>query len=166
MNCGKAIKRTTSAPPQILEITGFWTLDGRVSTGSLETILEKNSQDVPILRRVNKRLSERMKYNIYASFPFQQTVIPKWKLECHNLTGSFRQEQYWKLLKNYDSQAKSRGNSNEVGNSCFGKKSRNDGLRTSTRHPKSKQLFWKSNNFQTEGNWKNEFQNTSQYNRR
>ena len=99
MNCGKAIKRTTSAPPQILEITGFWTLDGRVSTGSLETILEKNSQDVPILRRVNKWLSERMKYNIYASFPFQQTVIPKWKLECHNLTGSFRQEQYWKLLK-------------------------------------------------------------------
>ena len=41
MNCGKAIEPTTSAPPQILEITGFWTLDGRVSTCSLETILEK-----------------------------------------------------------------------------------------------------------------------------
>ena len=41
MKCGKAIKPTISAPPQILEITGVWTLDGRVSTGSLETILEK-----------------------------------------------------------------------------------------------------------------------------
>ena len=165
MNCGKAIKPTTSAPPQILEITGFWTLDGRVSTGSLETILEKKPPRRSKFKK-KKWLSERMKYNIYASFPFQQTVIPKWKLECHNLTGSFRQEQYWKMLKNYDSQAKSRGNSNEVGHSCFGKKSRNDGLRTSTRHPKSKQLFWKNNNFETEGNWKNEFQNTSQYNRR
>ena len=48
MNCGKAIKPTTSALPQILEITGFWTLDGRVSTGSLETISEKKQ-----LRRSN-----------------------------------------------------------------------------------------------------------------
>ena len=55
MNYGKAIKPTTSAPPQILEITGFWALDGRVSTASLETILEKKQ-----LRRSNYKKGQEM----------------------------------------------------------------------------------------------------------
>ena len=55
MNCGKAIKPTTSAPPQILEITGFSTLDGRFPTGSLETILEKKQS-----RRSNFKKGQQM----------------------------------------------------------------------------------------------------------
>ena len=55
MKCGKAIKPTISAPPQILEITGVWTLDGRVSTGSLETNLEKKQ-----LRRSNFKKGQEM----------------------------------------------------------------------------------------------------------